>query len=592
MMDSVRKRIATLFLVSSLIVVGLGIGAVATPNSDPYALTQIVNPFTEMLPGVYVASQWWNETGDAYSFDTGPGYFVEVNDSQYIAQYYVEDIYGHGYTITENSISNWTSDWSFSNLLVVIVLDPDATYMSWLTNQGNVSDLWSIFWSPEVGALSGDEVFIYSSFYYSEYNSSSYFWADYTWNDEYGGAVDPNDVIPYLSEEYLWASYMNETHEFDYDWHNCAFGYDVNEMFRTDTTEQWMQHFFSGFSVFNDTNDNKRMDLVYSEVSYDFNEDGTIDWTNYELNRTASELVYDFSADNAKIGEIGLPSLNSDGQIEWSVEITDINGNLLTTRPYDIWLYGAGPAGGMPQEVDPLPVIIDSLKLTFRFETTDAAAVIKIDQFVGDFKDPISGLIPAELNGLGLTLNYWSSFSSLAITGEVPIEPLPVTGGSEPSRPENDTYGMTDWTDAPLAPLESSDVPDGFLRFTEESHLRMTVEFGGTYIWGYDGLTYDVGASVMPMYFYTYGIETSTPSADLVFALDSLWGQTYYYSSCYASWDGYSITHDPIFSAFPMNSPLSASAFITSLINSAIIIGLVGIAAIVIVCIRIDSERK
>ncbi|MDH4214005.1 MAG: hypothetical protein OEV85_08805 [Candidatus Thorarchaeota archaeon] len=591
-MDSMRRQTATLFLVSSLIILSLGTSAVATPISDSYSMSQIVTPFKEMLPGIYVASQWWNETGDDYSINTEPSYFVEINDSRYVAQYYVEDIYNQSYTITENSISNWTSDWSFSNLLVVIILDPDATYIAWLANQGNTSDLWSIFWWPESGALSGDEVFIYSSFYYSEYNSSSYYWAEYTWRDEFGGLVNPNDVIPYLSEEYMWASYMNDTYEFDYDWHYCGFGYDVNEMFRTDTTEQWMQHYFSGLSVFNDTNNNNRMDLVYSEVPYDFDEDGTIDWTNYELNRTASELVYDFYADNAKIGEIGLPAINSDGQIEWSAEVIDINGNLLTTQPYDIWIYGAYPLGSMPEKSDPLPVTIDSLKLTFRFETTNDAAVIKIDQFVGDFKDPISGLIPIELNGLGLTLNYWSSFSSYTITGEIPVEPLPVTGGEEPLTPETGTYAVTDWTDAPSAPLESNDVPDGFLRFTEESHLRMTVEFGGTYVWGSNGLTYDVGTAVMPMYFYSYGIEASTPSADLAFALDSWWGQTYYYSSCYAKWDGYSVTHDPIFSAFPMNSPLSASAFITGLINSAIILGVVGIAAIIVVCARINTERK
>ena len=596
MMTRTRTQLGTLFLISSLLVLSLGISTAAAPVTEPYDRTQTVNPFIEMLPGVYVASQWWNETGDMDTSYTEPGYFVETNGSRYIAEYYVEDTSGNGYFITESSISNWTSDWSFSNLLVVVVLDPDGSYMAWTANQGNVSDLWSIFWWPEAGALTGDEVFIYSSFYYSEYNSSSYYYAEYSWRNEYGVPVDPDDVIPYLAEEYSWASYMNGTYEFDYDWDYCGFGYDVNEMFKTQTTEEWMQHYFSGLSVFNDTNGNGRMDLVYGEVSYDFDEDGIIDWTNYELNRTASELVYDFYADNAEIGEIGLPSVNSDGQIEWSAEVVDIDGNLMTSQPYDIWFGGVRPAGGiignMPEETDPLPVTIDSLKLTFRFETTDDAAVIKIDQYVGDFTDPISGLIPAELNGLGLTLNYWSSFSSYTMTGEIPIETFPVTGGEVPPATGSDPGTVTEWVEAPSDALESDNAPDGFLRFSEADDLRTIVEFGGTYVLGSDGLTYDVGTAVMPMYFYGLGRESDATSAGLVYSLDSWWGQTYYYSSCYAKWDGSSITHDPIFSVFPMRSPYSASAFITGLINSAIIIGVLGVVAIVVVCVRIDTERK
>ena len=45
------------------------------------------------------------------------------------------------YTIVENSYSNWTSDWEFSNLLVIIVLDPDGSYISWM----NTSAGWNRF---------------------------------------------------------------------------------------------------------------------------------------------------------------------------------------------------------------------------------------------------------------------------------------------------------------------------------------------------------------------------------------------------------------------------------------------------------------
>jgi len=607
-MKARTRMLATLAMITALLFVGLGASAEPTTDPEPYDFGPTINPFTEMLPGVYVASQWWNESGDSYAFDAEPEYYTdtEFNETvgyQYISEFYVEDIYGNNFTIKESSYSNWTSDWEFSNLLVVVLLDPDASYISWMTNQEYIYDLWSIFWGPDQGALSGDEVFIYSSFYYSRYNDSSYYKAEYTWYDGNGVEVIANDVIPDLSGEYEWASYMNETYEYDYDWNYCGFGYDVNEMFRTGDTEQQMQHYFSGLSVFNDTNDNGQMDMVYDEVEYDFDEDGIIDWVNYEMNQTASELVYDFYANDGELGDIVMPYVNSDNQIEWSAEVVDISGDLVEYQPYDIWYCDVGPMGYLPEEQETLPVNIDSLELTFRFETTNDAAVIKIDQYVGDFTNPVSGLVPAELEGLGLTINYWSSFSSYSIAGQYE-DPYPGTTwpednvtwveGDEPFDPEVPIENTTEWVEAPEAPLESEDIPDGFLRFTEETSLHSTIDFGGTYVLGSDGLTYDVGTAVMPMYFYGYGYELDTTSADLAGAMDASWGwgQTYYYSSCYASWDGYSITHDPIFSVFPMNAPGSASAFITALINSSIIIGAIGAVMTLAVCVRINAERK
>ncbi|MGY5881654.1 MAG: hypothetical protein RTV31_15490, partial [Candidatus Thorarchaeota archaeon] len=611
-MKTRTRKLATLAMLTTLLFLGLGASAESTTTTnEPYDMGPSINPFTEMLPGVYVASQWWNESGDAYYMDTEPGYYSdsiynETEGTIWTTEWLVEDIFGNPYTIVEESVSNWTSDWEFTNLLVVVILDPDGSYISWMENQEYIYDLWSVYWWPDQGALTGDEAFIYSSFYYSAYNDSSYYRAEYTWYDEYDVEVNPNDVIPNLSENYTWASYMNETYEYDYDWNYCGFGYDVNEMFRTEDTEEWMQHYFSGLSVFNDTNNNGRMDIVYSEVEYDFDEDGVIDWINYEMNRTASELVYDFYADNAEIGYIVLPYVNTDGQVEWSAEVVDIEGNLVEYQPYEIW-YCDCPMGYIPEEGESVPVVIDSLELTFRFETTAEAAVIKIDQYVGDFTDPVSGLVPDELEGLGLTLNYWSSFSSYSISGEYSdpttnTEPWPDdnttwtddnTTWTTYSGEGNETAGTdnpsTMWVEAPSDALESGAIPDGFLRFTEETSLRSTIEFGGTYVLGSDGLTYDVGTAVMPMYFYSYGYgyETDTTSADLSGAMDTLWawGQTYYYSSCYATWDGYSITHDPIFSVFPYKSPGSASAFITALINSSIIIGALGAVITLGVCV-------
>lgn len=583
-------------------------------QGNNYTPTQIISPFTEMKPGVYVAWEWWNESGSDYSVPIDPGYYTDTNitenGQEYIAEYYVEDIYGQGYYISESSFSNWSSDWAFSHLLVVILLDPDASYMAWMADQGNVADLWSIYWWPEGDALSGDEVFIYSSFYYNEYNSSSYYKASYKWYYDNGTPVEANDIIPILAEEYQWASYMNGTYEYDYDSDYCGFGYDVNEMFRTEDTEEMMQHYFSGLSVFNDANDNGRMDLVYEEVEYDFDEDGEVDWTNYEMNRTASELVYDFYADNAEMGWVELPHINSDNQIEWSAEVVDINGELLEYYPIDICYFGfCPPVEQFPAEQEAVPVTIDSLELTFRFETTNDAAVIKIDQYVGEFTDPVSGLIPSELEGLGLTLNYWSSFSSYSIVPEMPVytEPINVTytepfnetlpgsvAETEFDVPPTTTPTDAEYTVAPSDTLETKEVVDGFIRFSENQNLRSTVEFGGTYIWGRDGSTYDVGTAIMPMYFYNYlygGVRATAAELTSSVADYGSW-QVSYYASCYANWDGYSITHDPIFSVFPLTAPFAASAFISGLIGSSVVVGVLGVAALSVVCVRLNKERK
>ncbi len=595
-MKSTLKQITPLILLTSILILGVGTNA-AVAQGGTFSSAQIITPFTEMQPGVYVAWEWWNETGSDYSVPMEPRYFSNVTGDYYYYDLIVRDIYGNSFTVTEASYYNWTSDWAFSNLLVVILLDPDASYMAWMSRQPDIAtNLWGIYWWPHEDALSGDEVFIYSSFYYSEYNSSSYYFAEYTWRDEDGFLVDPNDVIPYLAPDYEWASYMNQTYEYDYDWNYCGFGYDVNEMFRADGAEHWMNHYFSGFSTFNDTNGNGRMDIIYNEVEYDFDEDGTVDWIAHEMNETASEFVYGFQTENAMMGTISTPHINSDNQIEWSAEIVNIQGSLMRYPPYDVWYFDAVRMGEYTFEQETIPVIVDRFELTFRFETTNDAAVVKIDQYIGDFNNPQTGDVSAALEGLGLTINYWSSFTSYVIP-EAPVnptDPVPFPGNeSTPTEtpPEAVDPGDDVWISVQTDSLETENVPGGFLRFSDETRTRSTVDFGGSYVWGRDGQTYDVVPAIMPYYFYAVPMLAES-TTDLAYANCCWWGQTYYYSSCYAQWDGYSITHDPIFSVFPMTAPSAASAFITGLIVSSFAVGVLGVVAISVVCLRIRSERK
>ncbi|MFQ5832240.1 MAG: hypothetical protein ACE5H4_06040 [Candidatus Thorarchaeota archaeon] len=584
------------------------IGLVSLLPSSGFALpdrlyrpTQVAEPFTEMLPGVYVAYEWWEDEGQNKGRETGPLFpaepveppidagieFTEISvnptDRIDLVEYppypliHVEDVLGNPYWIQEDITYEYSYNWSFSNLLVAVLLDPDGSYMKWLSEIAwfDVPKLvhwWGFFWWPEPEALSGDEVFIFSSFYLSEYSSSSYYKADFTWYDESMNEVDPNDVILNLAPEYTWASWMNESYEHEYDWSYTGYGFDINEMFADDNRTHWMNHYFSGLTAFNDLNDNGIMDIVYKKVEYDFDEDGVVDWAFFELDGEASENVYDFYAESAEIGDIVFPELNSDGEIEWSAEVVNINGNLMTSYPQPVWFGGCWDIAERPIEyVEPerIPVTVDSLEMVYRFKATDEAAVLKVDQHIGNFKDPETGFILPEANGLGLAAKYWSSFSGYTMRGEL-----------------DDGTALSATTSA------SGEAPQGALRFFSESRVRTSVEFGGTYVWAKDGLTYEVGSAVIPNYYYILPLEYGTPSADLAYSLNRWFGRTYYYVSCYAKWDGYAITHDPIFSVFPLSAPGSVTKLIGTIVNTSLLVGAVGIVAIAVVLVRVNRARK
>ncbi|MFW9943802.1 MAG: hypothetical protein ACFFB7_02290, partial [Candidatus Sifarchaeia archaeon] len=299
---------------------------------------------------------------------------IDIVDYPYFPLLYVEDIYGNPYWILEETEYSYSFSWSFSNLLVTILLDPDGSYMKWLSeirwfDTPELVDMWGFFWGPDEGALTGDEVFIFSSFSLSEHNSSYYYKSNYTWFDESKNEVDPNTVIPDLAEVYSWAAWMNQSYEYDYDWSFTGYGFDVNEMFSTDTETQWMNHYFSGLTAFNDTNDNGIMDIVYERIGYDYDDDGESDWYYYVKDESASEDVYEFYAEDAELGDVVFPVLNSNGEIEWSAEIVNIEGNLATSYPQPIWfsgLIGAEARPVEPEEPEMTPVEVDRLEMVYR----------------------------------------------------------------------------------------------------------------------------------------------------------------------------------------------------------------------------------
>ena len=563
MNDRVRQYATTIGLLAALVM--LSVGPVAAMQTGPITTpTQTTVPFDEMLPSVYVYWQWWNASSD----DLGPVPVEMRNEYNYEYYYMVEDTENNTYWILEDAEYNSTSDWSFSNLLVTIVLDPDGSFISWLSTQPTAGDIWMMYWWPTAEALTGDEVLVYSSFYYSTYNYSYSYSAQYTWMDENWTVVDPGLIVPLLKEEYQWASFMNGSYSDAQDWYYCGFGYDVSEMTMAGDQTQWMQHYFSGLSVFNDTDDDGVVDIAYDLVEYDFDNDSRIDWSYYVINYTSSELKYDFFAQSAAVGSVQTPFVNANGQIEWSTEVVDIEGIFSSRYPYTIACYDyAGTEPFAPPET--YPAKVDRLKMTYRFEVNEKAAVLKIDQLIGDFREPLTGGILPLAEGLSLTLNYWSSFSSsdLLVSGD-------------------------DQTIAPTTVNMAEPVVSGGISFNEGDNPLASVQFGGTYVWGKDNSTHDVGTAIMPVYLYAFAAEANPSLSGVATGSTGMMSGSYYYSSCYGEWDGYSIVHDPIFTVFPQMAPGDVSGRISGILYTSLFLGGSAVVVLSAVCIRINRVRE
>ncbi|MFW9907432.1 MAG: hypothetical protein ACFFEF_02550 [Candidatus Thorarchaeota archaeon] len=591
-----RHAVALLLLGVFLV----GIQPVAGTPIRTFAPAQVAEPFEEMMTGVYVATQWWNQSSDDWRFYTNTG--------TYEYYHYVEDADGDVYWILDSSIYDIYDEWEFTNLLVVIILDPDASVMSWLSandwtnpyptyptdpstpgepvnatgaddanypivnNDTDITyDLWTLFWNPPIQAMNGDEVFVYSSFYFSYSYSDIYYETNYTWYDENMQEVNPNDVIPNLAEEYMWAAWYNESWLYDEEWSYYGFGYDISEMTRVNDQIEWMNHYYSGMSTYNDTNGNGIMDIVYQQVEYDFNEDGIVDWTTYTIDTEDSEKVYEFYSYQAALGDVSLPKVNDNGQIEWGAEVTNIKGDFWTYTPYDVFvLENTFTDTGSFVEPESVPAEVEYLEMVYRFEVTDEAAIVKIDQLIGDFNDPLTDEAIMEIQGLGLSMNYWSSFSSSGIVPETMEGPVDYTGvyNAEPA-------------------------PGGGLEFVQNSSDFMSISFGGTYVWGYDGATYEVGTVILPNYNYRYPCFEGTLDSASASSQDIGWSySTFYYSSCYSNWDGYEIIHDPVYAVYPMIAPGSVSSIMAGILTASWILGIGGLAVLSIVIVRNINLRR
>ena len=572
------KRMLSVITIGILLAVLLtSVNAVpVTAETTAYRPQQNLPPFEEVFPGVYLYWQWWNESSQDIPLPEEPPDSLE----QDVYYYYVKDIYDNGYWIREQV--EYTSEfrWSWNNLLVEIVVDPDGSLVSYLSTLDLNEGTWQLFWYVENStALSGDEALLLSSFYYYTYMSSSNFSVEYIWFDDSMNPVNASEVIPLLPEDYAWAAGFNGSYHSSYTYDFKGFGFDVHEMVFSNNQTHWMEHYFMGMTAFDDRNHNGIMDLIYNTVSYDFDEDGIVDWTYQVLNFSESEIVYEYYPVDAEIGDVATPHVNEDGEIEWSAEVVNINGTFYPPVLYDETELAMMPETEL-QEINasqPVGASLDSMSMTYRFGMTNDAAVLKIDQHIGQFTNSTTGQPIPALEGLGLSLDYWSAFSTydLTVQSEEVVVSAPPDAGIETS-----------------PTLEAQPLDSGNLSFNTDEGVLATVDFGGTYVWGYDNNTYTVGTVFYPFYTYIGPLGAEQTASGFEMGGTDIKDGIYYYSSCYSNWNGYAITHDPIFAVYPEVPPGAVSSYVNILLTTSTVLAVGGSVALVAVVGRIYVIRR
>jgi hypothetical protein len=194
--------------------------------------------------------------------------------------------------------------------------------------------------------------------------------------------------------------------------------------------------------------------------------------------------------------------------------------------------------------------------------------VLKVDQHIGQFFVPHTESVLPEAAGLSLALSYWSGFSrpNLVAAGQA--------GGIDFDR------------------LNASQIlSEGGLHFSDDAEHLADVEFGGNYTWAANNETYPVGTVITPILgIHHTPIYVNVPRLLGYFTPLQWVVRRYCYTSCYANWDGYAITHDPIYTVFPAIPPVPRNG-IWALVP-AIVLSIIAVVALSIVMVRIRGVRR
>ncbi|NHJ01804.1 MAG: hypothetical protein EAX86_06645 [Candidatus Heimdallarchaeota archaeon] len=551
-----RRKILSISTVGSFILLFI-FASTTTCNgfllnfTDPSHLSISNSNFEEMLPGIFVRYSWYNlsetyEENWIEKYENASTATISVDPSEPDPttgpirdpyQIIVYDVNGSAYNIHIDSRWDWTGSWNSTEFVVETIVDPDQ---SLITNLSSTSSIWEV----DPISYTGDEVYYSTRIYSFEWGYEYYIQENYTWFNEFDEPVNSVDVI--LAPEYEWASWYNES--FIYEDRGCysMFGFSVYQisLLRLTGGDTYfpfeIQHFFEGFSIFNDSNKNGIIDISYD--SY---------YALGELAETAlstdpagvyradiSELVFEVWLVNSTLSEVVLPYVDSN-QIVWAIKLTNIYAELWSNN---IWMIESiDPLNESPVEYEPviIEVLIPEIEFKFRFSVVDNLALLKVDQIVGDFLDSDTGEISPEFQELSLAINYWSSvFSYNPQSYDLT---LANAESGEIMSSDEAVYNSSDW-----------DQTFEFKISSESEKFEFTpvaVEIENIYTWIKDNNEYEVGIAIVPMWAFGRDIYHQAGVADDFGFDDSFIGGTYYYSVCYINWDGYGIIHDPKYSS-------------------------------------------
>ncbi|MFX0174190.1 MAG: hypothetical protein ACFE9L_20100 [Candidatus Hodarchaeota archaeon] len=563
------SKIIPLILLVGFLVLTPSLGSFSTePTAEvsSQSTSQTIDPdsWEEMLPGVFVRYYWFNESNSfdvTWSSEDDGSLLTDLlnntetdPDPSYDPNVIiVYDMDGNPYYIEIEEEWAWSGGWSIKNFYVEIIADPDKSFM------GKLDTIDPAMRNIDIFSLNGDEVYYSTVFYMANWSYNYFVSKNYTWYDEFGELVNPNDVIPNLAPDYKWASHYNDSFEFTHASQYSMFGFSVYQhtllnIAQDSFTILAVEHYFQGMSIFNDTNGNGIIDVSYDSASdYEDNLPEIIDDVSNEVEADESELVYHVWMTGATLDGITVPHV-VDNQIDWDISLIDVSAELWGIDYYilisDPVTVESGEEGFLHR---PLEIVIPHVEFDFTFLVEESTAILKTDQIVGDFTDKDTGLIPSELEGLSLTINYWSSLIQTPTETEKDYElTLSDETSSESIACNEIVYNSSEWDDG----IE-------FEISFEEYDLDLTplsIMFGGVYTWTKDNNEYEVGTVMIPLFTFKGDIYHQAGLSDNYEFHGSYIYGTYYYASCYEHWDGYGIIHDPTFSAIIGNKKTQGSS--------------------------------
>jgi hypothetical protein len=311
-------------------------------------------------------------------------------------------------------------------------------------------------------------------------------------------------------------------------------GYDLTKFVAKDR--------FLTFVAYNDTNHNNIIDFNVTQVP------ASAKTGAERLALSSSEAYYVFRAISAGAIQYTNPTVTTapDGtpEVSWGFSITGLLGNMTSTQP---------------QNRASFETKITSVAFNFHFTRNSTEALTKVDEIIGQFNTPGTTTVDPQLNGLSLAILYYSFFEGLE------VNKYPTT--------ESNQNGQT-------VDNEGNSTPVNEVDFNSGGSKLVSIKIGGdTYLWN-GTTTENAYSNTLPWFSYqTYFSELGNQSVvNVEYGRDKS-----VYAACFPEWSGLNVTHDPYFAVLPSSGQPEGTGISTGLVLGIAIVGIIAVAAVVMV---------